>query len=165
MPDQVVTVRPTGGHSRLPLVLKTPNDRRVYFQAGGFVVADDRVTVRTRWGDEISAGRSEITAVCLTFVPGRGGGDFRVLLTDSSNAVLAQDTGIFYTDLALRTLAAAIPCGFRDERFPDLDSLQEAHDGVFEHRWEAHPIRAALFAVLIAVVVVAAALAIVASLR
>ena len=158
--DHVVTIRPNGKDPRLPLILKSPNDRRVYFKAGGFVVADDIVSVRTRWGDDVKINRSQVVSVCLTFVPGRGGGDYRVLLTDSSNAVLAQDTGLFYSDLALRTLADAIPCDLRKETIPNLTALQDTHRGAFKPRWEAHPVRVVVLGFLVALVVLGLLLAI-----
>lgn len=157
--EHVIIIRPNGEDARLSLVMRTPNDRRVYFKAGGFVVTDDIVSVRTRWGNDLQIKRSQVSSVCLTFVPGRGGGDYRVLLTDSSNSVVAQDTGLFYSDLALRTLADAIPCDLRVERFPDLTALQDSHRGVFDHRWEARPVRAValvFFIVLVAVAVLVA---------
>ena len=100
--NQPVTIRPSKAHSRRLII---PVARGHYFERGGFTVNADTVTVVARSGRRTEVPVSKVGSVVLTRSTR---GDLRVLLTDASGAVLAQDSAFFYSDDDLERLASAI---------------------------------------------------------
>jgi hypothetical protein len=139
-----VTVRiaPDRHKARLPLVV--PISRGDYFAQGGFVIGDTDVTVRARSGRCTTVLRDRIRGVAFTSTSGGRVPDWRILLTDASGVVLAQDQALFYDDDDLALLAQTLGCDLARERFSNFKALAQAHPGVFRFRWEARPIATAL---------------------
>ena len=148
-------VRPSKASCRLPLVLATRDDRSRYFVAGGFRIDDGIVTLIGRQkGERASLQTSDVSAVCLAVTRVRPM-DYRVLLVDRAGRVLAQDSGLFYSDDDLARVSEAIGCPMQNEEFRTLADLLGTHPGVFRHAWEAKPVKAALVGVLAFLVVLA----------